>query len=80
MTCFVTQDYTHATAGPPLDTTLLDMCRSLEEENGALVRALEDLRGQLATAQQAADSNKLIPHYRLAIIRYRYAQVCSSWS
>lgn len=51
------------------DTALLDMCRSLEEENRALADTVETLKVQLAEASRDASINRLIPHYRLAIVR-----------
>lgn len=51
------------------DNALLDMCRSLEEENRALSDTVDALRAQLAEASRDASINKLIPHYRLAIVR-----------
>jgi hypothetical protein len=51
------------------DSALLDMCRSLEEENRALSDTVDTLRTQLAEASRDASINKLIPHYRLAIVR-----------
>jgi hypothetical protein len=52
------------------DGALLDMCRSLEEENRALSDTVEALRAQLAETSRDASINRLIPHYRLAIVRY----------
>jgi hypothetical protein len=52
------------------DMALLDMCRSLEEENRALSDTVDALRAQLAEASRDASINRLIPHYRLAIVRY----------
>lgn len=46
------------------------MCRSLEEENKALNDNVEVLRAQLADHSRDAAVNQLIPHYRLAIVRY----------
>lgn len=46
------------------------MCRSLEEENRALTDTVETLKVQLAEASRDASINRLIPHYRLAIVRY----------
>eukprot|EP01036_Dinobryon_divergens_P023805 gene23805-32194_t len=51
------------------DSTLLDMCRSLEEENVQLADTVSDLRMKLQESQRETSVNKLIPHYRLAIIR-----------
>lgn len=49
---------------------MLDMCRSLEEENASLSENVHALREELADAKREAASSQLIPHYRLAIIRY----------
>jgi hypothetical protein len=59
-----------AQADSGCDSALLDMCRSLEEENRALSDTVDTLRTQLAEAGRDASINKLIPHYRLAIVRY----------
>eukprot|EP01034_Spumella_vulgaris_P036888 gene36888-45503_t len=56
---------------PAVDSSLLDMCRSLEEENHTLLTSMDTMKSQLAAAQSETDQNKLIPHYRLAIIRSR---------
>lgn len=50
---------------------MLDMCRSLEEENRSLSDSIDHLRLQLVDANKEASINKLIPHYRLAIVRSR---------
>ncbi len=49
---------------------MLEMCRSLEEENVSLSKTIEDLKQQLAEAKREASASQLIPHYRLAILRY----------
>mmetsp|Transcript_1407 Transcript_1407/g.2333 ORF Transcript_1407/g.2333 Transcript_1407/m.2333 type:complete len:296 (+) Transcript_1407:60-947(+) len=58
------------------DNALLDMCRSLEEENKSLSDTVETLRTQVAEASRDASVNRLIPHYRLAIVRYIGALHC----
>ena len=55
-----------------VDTSLLDMCRNLEEENIELTETIADLKNQLAEAKREAAASKLIPHYRLAVMRYDY--------
>eukprot|EP01032_Pedospumella_encystans_P010717 gene10717-12503_t len=62
---------TNTTADQGCDNALLDMCRSLEEENRALTDTVEALKVQLAEASRDASINRLIPHYRLAIVRSR---------
>eukprot|EP01031_Cornospumella_fuschlensis_P042565 gene42565-52010_t len=54
-----------------VDGVMLDMCRSLEEENVSLINELESLKEQLASARRESAASQLIPHYRLAIIRSR---------
>lgn len=51
------------------DLALLEMCKNLEEENTALTKTVESLKTELALAQKDSTANKLIPHYRLAIVR-----------
>eukprot|EP01038_Epipyxis_sp_PR26KG_P004237 gene4237-6014_t len=53
------------------DSTLLDMCRSLEDENINLSNIIEALKGELSEAHKDSVAVKLIPHYRLAIVRSR---------
>ncbi|KAJ1427781.1 hypothetical protein B484DRAFT_397094, partial [Ochromonadaceae sp. CCMP2298] len=53
------------------DNALLDMCRSLEEENKALSDTVDTLRTQVAQGARDASVSRLIPHYRLAIVRSR---------
>jgi hypothetical protein len=47
------------------------MCRSLEEENRSLTETVETMKVQLAESNRDASLNRLIPHYRLAIVRSR---------
>lgn len=54
-----------------LDRTLMDMCRSLEEENSTLTSSMDQLKRRLAAAEEEIAKNNLIPHYRLAIVRAR---------
>lgn len=58
-------------ADQAVDSAMLDMCRSLEEENVALVDEVESLKEQLVQAKREAAASQLIPHYRLAIVRSR---------
>lgn len=53
-----------------VDSSLLDMCRNLEEENIGLTETIADLKNQLTEAKREAAASKLIPHYRLAVMRY----------
>lgn len=50
---------------------MLEMCKSLEEENISLNERVRILKGQLAEAKKEAAASQLIPHYRLAIVRSR---------
>ena len=54
-----------------LDGALLDMCRHLEEENLRLESALAVAHAELEELQRESAASKLIPHYRLAIVRAR---------
>lgn len=45
------------------------MCRNLEEENVNLSDTIIDLKNQLAEAKRESAASKLIPHYRLAVMR-----------
>jgi hypothetical protein len=51
------------------DSTMLEMCKTLEEENIRLKERLEELEISLAQSQKEATLSKLVPHYRLAIVR-----------
>jgi hypothetical protein len=52
-----------------VETALLEMCRSLEAENAKLEETVHTLRKDLDDYAREADIGKLIPHYRLAIVR-----------
>ena len=54
-----------------LDGALLDMCKHLEEENLRLESALAVAHAELEELQRESAASKLIPHYRLAIVRAR---------
>jgi len=54
-----------------LDGALLDMCRHLEEENVRLESALATARVEADEMHREASVSKLIPHYRMAIVRSR---------
>lgn len=54
-----------------LDGALLDMCKHLEEENTRLESALAVTHADLEETQRESSATKLIPHYRLAIVRAR---------
>jgi hypothetical protein len=58
-----------------LDNVYLDICKKLEEENVRSQQTILELQGELQDAQREATANKVIPHYRLAIIRYRSSSV-----
>lgn len=50
---------------------MLEMCRSLEEENSNLHETIQSLKEQLAESKRESAASQLIPHYRLAIVRSR---------
>jgi predicted RNase H-like nuclease (RuvC/YqgF family) len=54
-----------------LDSALLEMCRQLEDENAKQSRIVASLKFELEEAQRDASVSKLIPHYRLVIMRTR---------
>ena len=54
-----------------LDGALLEMCKHLEEENMRLESTLAMAQAELQELQRESASSKLIPHYRLAIVRAR---------
>jgi hypothetical protein len=49
---------------------MLEMCKNLEEENISLAKTIEELKHQLSESKREASASQLIPHYRLAILRY----------
>ncbi len=53
-----------------VDAVMLEMCRNLEEENITLTETVESLKRQLEEAKRESSAAQLIPHYRLAIVRY----------
>jgi myosin heavy subunit len=63
--------------GPPpaplgsVESTLLEMCRHLEEENKRLTEFAHGHDEELARLRKENASVSLIPHYRLAILRER---------
>ena len=65
----MTQDQELHSPAHTFDSTLLDMCRNLEEENVQLAGTVNELRLKLQESERESSVNKLIPHYRLAIIR-----------
>jgi len=50
---------------------MLEMCRSLEEENHTLSNTIDSLKAELVEAKRESNASQLIPHYRLAIVRSR---------
>jgi hypothetical protein len=52
-----------------VENALLEMCRHLEAENSRLEATLKELRKDVDDYAKEADVGKLIPHYRLAIVR-----------
>ena len=49
----------------------MDICHGLEEENRILTDTMDTMRVQVDEANREVAVNKLIPHYRLAILRSR---------
>ena len=58
-----------------LDNMLLQMCKHLEEQNILLEGTNEELRKNLEEKENTTVED-IIPHYRLAIIRYVRTCVC----
>lgn len=58
-------------AAASMDSTLLEVCRNLEDENISLAASVESLKSSLNDALRDCQASKLIPHYRLAIVRSR---------
>ena len=56
-----------------VDSTMLEMCRNLEEENATLTETVNSLKEQLAESKRESAASQLIPHYRLAIVRLVFA-------
>ena len=52
-----------------LDNMLLEMCKHLESQNDILEQSNEELR-QIIKEKENTTVEDIIPHYRLAIIRY----------
>jgi hypothetical protein len=52
-----------------LDTTLLDICRSLENENAELRKALAEGEEKWSKAEDKVSKSALIPQYRAAIVK-----------
>lgn len=47
------------------------MCKNLEDENEHLTLEIQKLKNTIQTIEQESMQAKLIPHYRLAILRAR---------
>lgn len=54
-----------------VDAAMLEMCKSLEEENNILAETVQSLKAELNETKREAAASQLIPHYRLAILRSR---------
>lgn len=61
----------HKVKADALDGALLDMCKHLEEENMHLESSLAVAMAELEELKRESSVSKLIPHYRLAIVRAR---------
>lgn len=61
--------HTQPDASESLDNMLLEMCKHLEEQNILLEGNNEELRKNLKEKENTTVED-IIPHYRLAIIRY----------
>jgi hypothetical protein len=61
--------HTQSDTSESLDSMLLEMCKHLEEQNILLEGNNEELRKNLKEKENATVED-IIPHYRLAIIRY----------
>jgi hypothetical protein len=54
---------------PLVDTTLLEICKHLEDENSALKKQVENNEIELQKYRNKASKISLIPHYRAAIVK-----------
>lgn len=54
---------------PTVENTLLEMCKGLEAENHKLVEEAKSRMEEFDKLRMDAEQSKLIPHYRLAIVR-----------
>lgn len=52
-----------------VDVAMMEMCRSLEEENVALMKEVKSLKEQVNRSEKDSSVSQLIPHYRTAIVR-----------
>ena len=67
--------HTKSDTSESLDNMLLQMCKHLEEQNILLEGTNEELRKNLEEKENTTVED-IIPHYRLAIIRYVRTCVC----
>lgn len=65
------QQHNHQVKSDALDGALLEMCKHLEDENTRLESALAVAQADVEEAQRESSASRLIPHYRLAIVRAR---------
>jgi hypothetical protein len=54
---------------PLVDSTLLEICKHLEDENNDLKSKLEADQRELKIYREKASKTTLIPHYRAAIVK-----------
>jgi hypothetical protein len=52
-----------------VDTTLLEICKHLEDENAELKKHLDRDQAELQKFQNKASKTSLLPHYRAAIVK-----------
>jgi hypothetical protein len=67
--------HTQSDTSESLDGMLLEMCKHLEEQNILLEGKNEELRNNLKEKENTTVED-IIPHYRLAIIRYVRTYAC----
>mmetsp|Transcript_985 Transcript_985/g.2125 ORF Transcript_985/g.2125 Transcript_985/m.2125 type:complete len:423 (+) Transcript_985:61-1329(+) len=59
------------TPSPHVDSTLLDICKHLEDENNALKEQVTKATLELKDYKHRASKTSLIPHYRAVIVKTR---------
>jgi hypothetical protein len=62
-------EHTDSAQFPLVDTTLLEICKVLEDENSALKKQVEHHQEELEKCRNKAAKTSLIPHYRAAIVK-----------
>ena len=67
--CQMDDDPVSNAQAPLVDTTLLEICKHLEDENCELKARVENDQLELQKCRSKASKASLIPHYRAAILK-----------